>query len=204
MRRPLMLLLIIVPGAIAITFTLFVFGSAIASDPCIPDRCAEVEVNGTKYELRNEAFASYQRLENYDAPLNTMKLESEFLPTDVSYLINIDGEASSVNSYVERYNVNETGSKSYGDGRLKSLYGFISKENLNTMLKEVTSSSLAQDSVYVYPVGSVTLSEDKTIYREEFLTATQLEQVTAEHQAFIKDEHGKIVTESLGVKPLAQ
>jgi hypothetical protein len=201
--RPLIILLsIIIPATTAVTLTIFVFGSTIAADPCIPDRCAEVDVKGTKYELRNEAFAAYQRLENHDAPLNTMKFESEFLSPDVLYLINIDGDAPGVDSYVEWYSVNETGSKISGDGRLKSLYGFISKENLDSLLKEATPDTLAKDLVYIYPVGSVTLSEGNTVYREEFLNATQQEQVTVEHQQFLKGEVEKIVTGSQGVKKL--
>lgn len=107
-----------------------------------------------------------------------------------------------MDSYVERYGVNETGSKIYGDGRLKSLYGFISKENLDSLLKEATPDTLARDSVYIYPVGSVTLSEGSTVYRQEFLNATQQDHVTAEHQSFIKSEVEKLVTDSQGVKKL--
>ena|GEM_PF-3462105 len=61
---------------------------------------------------------------------------------------------------------------------------------------------MAKDLVYIYPVGSVTLSEGNTVYREEFLNATQQEQVTVEHQQFLKGEVEKIVTGSQGVKKL--
>ena len=162
--------------------------------------CIVQFVNGTIYLLEGEAYQAYLDFNNIALPLHTMKLESQLLPSDIPYLINVYGPTEPVQSLVTEYNITRSSVKVNRDGSHTTFYGWIYKQNLDRFLDENPVDSLKARSIYVDPIGGYS-DENGTGDRVPFPIPDNLAEV---HHAFREAKYSRILTEKTGVTRISE